>query len=101
MPHAWTRSAAESRLQLHIAGAAGAQRSSAATDPHDGGRDPEATVAAIRQDVRKGGPPVDSAGAVVAGATVADVVFGAQRAAVDGREGLQHFVPVVCGAEFG
>ena len=31
----------------------------------------------------------------------ADVVFGAQRAALDGRDGLQHFVPLVCGAEFG
>jgi transposase len=26
---------------------------------------------------------------------------GAQRAAVDGRDGLQHFVSLVCGTEFG
>src|ERR1700686_1974685 len=31
----------------------------------------------------------------------ADVVFGAQRATADGRDGLQHSVPLVCGAEFG
>ena len=35
----------------------------------------------FQQDVRESGAPVDSAGAVVAGAAVADVVFGAQRAA--------------------
>ena len=57
MAHAWTRSAAESRLQLHFAGAASAQRSSAAADPHDGGRNPEAAVAAVRQDVCKVGRP--------------------------------------------
>src|SRR6202167_6175517 len=66
-----------------------------------GGQNPEATVAAVQQDVRESGAPVDTAGAVVAGATVAAVVFGAERAAVDGRDGLQHFVPVVCGTEFG
>jgi hypothetical protein len=27
--------------------------------------------------------------------------FGAQRAAADGRDGLQHFVSLVCGTEFG
>jgi len=32
---------------------------------------------------------------------VADVVFGAQRAAADGRDGLQHFVPLVRGAKYG
>ena len=49
---------------------------------------PEAVVAAVPQDVRKSGSPIDSAGAVVARATVADVVFGTQRAALDGRGGL-------------
>ena len=99
--HARNRSAAESRVQLHFPGAASAQGSSAAADPHDGGRNPEAAVAAVQQDVRESGSAVDTAGAVVARAAVADVVFGAQRAAADGRDGLQHFVPLVCGAEFG
>src|ERR1017187_380558 len=94
--HARKRSAAESRVQLHFPGAASAERSFAAADPHDGGQNPEATVATVQQDVRESGAPVDTAGAVVAGATVADVVFGAERAAADGRDGLQHFVPVVC-----
>src|SRR5258708_34935217 len=101
MAHARNRSAAESCVQLHYSGAAGAQRPSAAADPQDGGRNPEATVAAVPEDVREGGPPVDSAGAVVARAAVADVVFGAQRTAADGRDGLQHFVPLVRGTEFG
>src|SRR5271169_6621368 len=99
MAHARNRSAAESRVQLHFPGAASAPRPSTAADPHDGGRDPEAALAAVQQDVRQSGPPVDSTGAVVAGAAVADVVFGAQRAAPDGRDGLQHFIPLVCGAE--
>src|SRR5271168_1184147 len=47
------------------------------------------------------GSPVDSAGAVVARTVAADVVFGAQRAALDGRDGLQHIVPLVRGIEFG
>src|SRR6202453_4364978 len=101
MAHARNRSAAESRAQLHFPVAASAQRPSAAGDPHDGGRNPEAAVAAVPQDVRESGPSVDSTGAVVAGAAVADVVFGAQRAATDGRDGLQHIVPLVCGTEFG
>src|ERR1700686_3724990 len=101
MAHARNRSAAESRVQLHFSGAASAQRPSAAAHPHDGGRNPEATVAAVPKDVREGGAPVDSTGAVVAGAAVADVVFRTQRAAPDGRDGLQHFVSLVCGAEFG
>ena len=100
MTHARNRSAAESCVQLHFPGAASAQGPSAAADPHHGGRDPEAALAAVQQDVRKSGPPVDSAGTVVARATVADAVFSAQRTAPDGRDGLQHFVPLVCGTEF-
>jgi hypothetical protein len=34
-------------------------------------------------------------------AAVADAVFGAQRAALDGRDGLQHFVSLVCRTDFG
>src|ERR1039458_2051487 len=101
MAHARNRSAAESRVQLHFPRAESAQGSSAAADSHHGGRNPEAAVATVQQDVCESGTPVDSAGAVVACTAVADVVFGAQRAATDGRDGLQHFVPVVCGAEFG
>src|SRR5258708_34411139 len=101
MAHARNRSAAESRVQLHFAGAAGAQRPSTAAHPRDGGRNPETTVAAVPEDVRQGGPPVDSAGAVVARTTVADVVFGARRTAAGGRDGVQAFVPLVRGTEFG
>ena len=101
MAHARKRSAAESRVQLHFPRAASAQGSFAAGDPHDGGRNPEGAVAAVQQDVLESGSPIDSAGAVVARAVVADAVFGAQRAALDGRDGLQHFVSLVCGAEFG
>ena len=68
MAHERNRSAAESRVQLHFPGAASAQRPSAAADPHDGGRNPEAAVAAVPQDVCESGPPIDSAGAVIAGA---------------------------------
>src|ERR1700693_5899135 len=99
--HERNRSATGSRVQLHFPGATSAQGPSAAADPHHGGRNPEAAVAAVQQDVRESGPAIDSAGAVVAGAVVADVVFGAQRAAADGRDGLQHFVSLVCGTEFG
>ena len=53
--HARNRSAAESRVQLHFPGAAGPQRPSAAAHPHDGGRNPEAAVAAIPKDVRQSG----------------------------------------------
>src|ERR1700739_978189 len=101
MTHERNRSAAESRVQLPFPRAASTQGPSAAADPHDGGRNPEAAVAAVPQDVRERWSAADSAGAVVARATVADVVFGAQRAAADGRDGLQHFIPLVCGAEFG
>src|ERR1700675_2138945 len=101
MAHARNRSAAESRVQLHFSGAASAQGASAAADPHHGGRDPEAALAAVPQDVRESGPPVDSAGTVVACATLADVVFRAQRSAANGIDGLQHFIPLVCGTEFG
>src|SRR5579863_7730461 len=101
MAHARNRSAADSCIQLHFSGAACAQGASATADPHDGGRDPETAVAAVQQDVRESGSPVDSTGAVVASAALADVVFGAQRAAFDGRDGLQHFISLVCGTEFG
>ena len=66
----------------------------------DGGRNPEAAVAAVPQDVCESGAPVDSTGAVVACTAVAAVLFGAQRAAADGRDGLQHIVSLVCGTEF-
>src|SRR3974377_499094 len=95
------RSAAESRVYLHFPRAGRAPGPSAAADPHDGGRNPEAAVAAVQQDVCESGAPVDSAGAVVARAAVADVVFGAQRATAHGRDGLQHFVPLVRGAKYG
>lgn len=101
MRHARNRSAAGSRVQLHFPKAASAEGPSVAADPHDGGRNPEAAVTAVQQDVRESGAPVDSAGAVVARTAVAAVLFGAQRAAPDGRDGLQHFVPLVCGTEFG
>src|SRR5258708_8348276 len=101
MPHARNRSAAESCIHIHSPGAAGAQGSSTTADPHDGGRDPEAAVAAVQQDVRESGSPVDSAGTVVARAVLADVVFRAQRTTPDGRDGLQHFISLVCGTEFG
>src|SRR6266566_1076597 len=91
----------KSRVQPHFARAACAEGPFVAVDPHDGGRNPEAAFAAVQQDVREGGTPVDSAGTVVARTAVADVVLGAQRAATDGRDGLQHFVPLVCRAEFG
>src|SRR5271170_3884731 len=44
---------------------------------------------------------VDSAGKAASGAVAADAVLGAQRAAADGGDQLQHSVPVVCGAEPG
>ena len=78
MAHARKRSAAESRVQLHFSGKASSSGSSVAADPHDGGRNPEAAVAAVQQDVLESGSPVDSAGAVAARAVVADAVFGAQ-----------------------
>ena len=82
----------------HFPGAERVPRPSAATDPRDGGRNPETVVAAIQQDVRESRTPVDSAGAVIARAAVANVVFSAQRAAAHGRDGLQHFVSLVRGA---
>ena len=38
---------------------------------------------------------------VAAGAVAADAVLGAQRAAADGGDRLQHVVSLVCGAELG
>jgi pyruvate-formate lyase len=55
----------------------------------------------FNNDVRESGAPGDSTRAVVARTAVAAVLFGTQRATPDGRDGLQHFVPLVCGAEFG
>ena len=45
MVHERNRSATESRVQLHFPRATRAPRPSAAADPHDGGRNPEAAVA--------------------------------------------------------
>src|SRR6516162_6849078 len=47
------------------------------------------------------GRAVDCAREVAAGATVADAVLDSQRAAADGRNRLQHVVPLVCGVELG
>jgi hypothetical protein len=43
-------------------------------------------------------PAVDSAGATAAGAVVADAVLDSQRADVDGANGIQPVVPLVCRA---
>ena len=51
------RSSAESDVQLFVAGNAGAERSSAAGDPGDGGRNTCPVVATIRQHVREPGRP--------------------------------------------
>src|SRR5258708_4643784 len=101
MTHARNRSAAGARVQLHFSRAASAEGPSVAADPHDGGRNPEAAVTTVQPDVRESGTPVDTAGAVVARTAFAAVLFSAQRAAPDGRDGLQHFVSLVCGTEFG
>ena len=47
------------------------------------------------------GPAVDCAGEAVAGAVAADAVLDSQRAAADGRDRLQHAVPLVRRAEHG
>jgi len=46
-------------------------------------------------------PPFDCAGEAVAGAVARDAVLDPKRATVDGRDGLQPFVPLVCGLERG
>src|SRR5690348_14606811 len=97
--HARNRSAARSRFQLSFAGAASTQGSSVTTHSRPGR--PETAFAAVRQDVRESGPSLDSTGTVVARAAVADAVFGAQRAAADGRDRLQRSVSLVRGAESG
>ncbi len=50
-------------------------------------------------DVRESGSPVDSAEQLLR-ARCCSVVYGAQRAAVDGRDGLQRAVPLVCGTDW-
>src|SRR6266567_902744 len=99
--HARRRSAAESYVQLFVAGSASAERSSAARDPSHGGRGTYPAVPAVRRDVRPGRPSVDCAGEAFAGAVVADAVLDPQRTIADGRDGLQPAVPLVRGAERG
>jgi hypothetical protein len=62
--HARNRSAAGICFQLHFAGAASTQRSSAAADPHDGRQGTQGTLAGVQQDVFQSGSSVDSTGAV-------------------------------------
>ena len=85
------RSSAESDVQLLVAGNAGAERSSAAGDPGDGGRHTCPVVATIRQHVRERRPTFDSSGEAVARAVAADAVFDSQRTAADGRRSITVF----------
>src|SRR5437660_1245041 len=50
---------------------------------------------ALTRWVRQGRAAVDSAGTTVASAVVADAVLDPQRAIADGRDRLQHAVPLV------
>jgi len=56
--------------------------------------------AALRYDVRPRGPSVDSARTTVA-SVAADSVLDPQRAVADGRDRLQHAVPLVYRIELG
>jgi hypothetical protein len=70
--HARRRSAAESHVQLFVAGSAGAEGSSAARCPGHGGRSAYSTLAAVRHDACPRGTSVDCAGEAVAGTVAAD-----------------------------
>ena len=59
------------------------------------------TLAAVRADVQRSGPALDSAGAVAESLAVDGAVHGAQRADVLRAVGLQPFVPLVPGSELG
>src|SRR5713226_3142373 len=84
-------------IQLHFGGEAGTARPSLTRDPAYDGRGAARVVEKIGWALCDDGTTVDTAGAVAAGVVVAGAVFGAQRAAADGTDGLQPAVPLVCG----
>src|SRR5581483_2580568 len=97
--HARRGSAAESHVQLLVAGSARAERPSAAGDSGSGGRSAPPALATLRYDVRPCRATFDCAGEAVASPVAADAVLYPQRAFVDGRDGLQLAVSLVRGPE--
>src|SRR5262245_11490433 len=99
--HARPRSSTGGHVQLLIAGTAGAGGPPAPQDSRDGRRSIAEHVGAVRWHVRQDGSAVDPAGETATGAIDLDAVLGPQRASADGRDRLQHVVPVVRRHELG
>src|SRR5205807_3058041 len=77
--HARSGRAAESDIQLLVAGSTGAEGSSAAGDPDHGRRGAGPDVWVLWRHVCRCGTAVDCAGEAAAGAVATDAVLGAQR----------------------
>src|SRR6267154_1661103 len=86
---AWRRRTAGDGIQLRECGTADWSGSSAAADSSHDGRGVAGVVGGVRRAVCAGRASVNCAGAAAAGAVVADSVFAAERAAVDGGDELQ------------
>src|ERR1035437_1450457 len=100
-PYARKRHPAKCDVQLRFGGTARARGSSSAADPGHGGRGVQSTVEVVWADVSGLGPALDRAGKAAAGVAVAAAVFDPQRAVAKGATGIQPFVPLVRGTEWG
>src|SRR5947207_1771541 len=89
--------AANGNVQLCVVGRTDTRRSSAAGSEEAGGRGLGRDVQGVRWSVFRSGTALDCSRTVTAGAAAAGVLFGAQRAAVDGAAQLQLAVPLVRG----
>src|SRR5262249_43909661 len=85
-------------VQLHLSGAAGAEGSSVASYPGDGGPCVEGAVAAFLRALLAYGATVDPAGATAPRAAASRGLLDPQRTNADRTTGLQHAVSLVRGA---
>src|SRR5712692_3551831 len=81
----------------YISAEKGAAGSSLTRDPAHDGRGAARVVEKVGWFVCGDRTTVDTTGAVAARVVVTGAVFGAERAAADGTDGLQPAVPLVCG----
>ena len=98
--YAWHQPGADRDVQLPFARGAGACEPPAAWHPGYGGRGVKGHIA-VRLDVLKDQSTVNSARETAARAADPDALLDPQRTAVDGRDRLQHAVPLVCRHEPG
>src|SRR5271154_1069119 len=99
--HARNRSSAGARVQLFVAGGASSEGPSAAGGAGNDRGGSEGYVVTVRRDVRATGSAVDPSREASAGAVIADSLLSPIGATADGRDRLQHAVPLVCWSESG